>query len=85
MELPKTVPAQHHCGVQEVDLYLNQFILPPVHSTNIGIYSLIVKFVEIPNGADGIKRFYAIHFGISAVFLILAEVFFYRTRWIAGR
>jgi quinol-cytochrome oxidoreductase complex cytochrome b subunit len=27
-----------------------------------------------------ITRFYAIHFGISAVFAILAEIFFYRTR-----
>jgi ubiquinol-cytochrome c reductase cytochrome b subunit len=31
-------------------------------------------------GAATITRFYAIHFGISVVFVILAEVLFYRTR-----
>ena len=31
-------------------------------------------------GQSTITRFYAIHFGISAVFLILAEIFYYRTR-----
>jgi quinol-cytochrome oxidoreductase complex cytochrome b subunit len=31
-------------------------------------------------GQATITRFYAIHFGISVVFVILAEVFFYRTR-----
>ncbi len=31
-------------------------------------------------GQAAITRFYAIHFGISAVFAILAEIFFYRTR-----
>lgn len=31
-------------------------------------------------GQPTITRFYAIHYGISIVFLILAEVFFYRTR-----
>jgi ubiquinol-cytochrome c reductase cytochrome b subunit len=31
-------------------------------------------------GAATLTRFYAIHFGISAVFVILAELFFYRTR-----
>jgi quinol-cytochrome oxidoreductase complex cytochrome b subunit len=31
-------------------------------------------------GQAAITRFYAIHFGISVVFAILAEVFFYRTR-----
>jgi quinol-cytochrome oxidoreductase complex cytochrome b subunit len=31
-------------------------------------------------GQATITRFYAIHFGISVVFAILAEVFFYRTR-----
>jgi len=31
-------------------------------------------------GQATITRFYAIHFGISVVFVILAEIFFYRTR-----
>ncbi len=49
---------------------------------NLGLGHAIT-FIFLGGPAVGqatITRFYAIHFGISVVFAILAEVFFYRTR-----
>jgi ubiquinol-cytochrome c reductase cytochrome b subunit len=49
---------------------------------NLG-FGHAITFIFLGGPAVGqatITRFYAIHFGISVVFAILAEVFFYRTR-----
>jgi quinol-cytochrome oxidoreductase complex cytochrome b subunit len=49
---------------------------------NLGL-GRAIAFIFLGGPAVGqatITRFYAIHFGISVVFVILAEVFFYRTR-----
>ena len=54
--------------------------IPVIGKLGIG-HALAYIFLGGPAVAQAaITRFYAIHFGISVVFVILAEVFFYRTR-----
>lgn len=54
--------------------------IPILGKTGIG-HAIAYVFLGGPAlGQATITRFYAIHFGISVVFVILAEVFFYRTR-----
>ena len=54
--------------------------IPLLGNTGLG-HAITYIFLGGPAvGQATITRFYAIHFGISVVFVILAEVFFYRTR-----
>jgi quinol-cytochrome oxidoreductase complex cytochrome b subunit len=54
--------------------------IPVIGKLGIG-HALAYIFLGGPAVSQAaITRFYAIHFGISVVFVILAEVFFYRTR-----
>ena len=54
--------------------------IPLLGNTGLG-HAITYIFLGGPAvGQATITRFYAIHFGISVVFAILAEVFFYRTR-----
>jgi quinol-cytochrome oxidoreductase complex cytochrome b subunit len=54
--------------------------IPLLGKTGIG-HAMAYVFLGGPAlGQATLTRFYAIHFGISVVFVILAEVFFYRTR-----
>ncbi len=54
--------------------------IPLLGKTGLG-HAITYIFLGGPAvGQATITRFYAIHFGISVVFVILAEVFFYRTR-----
>jgi quinol-cytochrome oxidoreductase complex cytochrome b subunit len=54
--------------------------IPLLGNTGLG-HAITFIFLGGPAvGQATITRFYAIHFGISVVFVILAEVFFYRTR-----
>ncbi|HET7265773.1 MAG TPA: cytochrome b N-terminal domain-containing protein [bacterium] len=54
--------------------------IPGVGQTGIG-HAIAYIFLGGPAlGQPTLTRFYAIHYGISIVFAILAEIFFYRTR-----
>jgi len=54
--------------------------IPLVKNTGLG-HAIAYIFLGGPAVAQAaITRFYAIHLGISVLFVILAEVFFYRTR-----
>ena len=54
--------------------------IPLIKETGIG-HAIAYIFLGGPAlGQPTLTRFYAIHYGISIVFIVLAEVFFYRTR-----
>ena len=54
--------------------------IPGIKETGIG-HAIAYIFLGGPAlGQATLTRFYAIHYGISIVFIVLAEIFFYRTR-----